>query len=149
MPLKERSSASAAAISDSAGSPDKVPNSRYSSGPSQRVARVFCSTARHGTSENAAPHAAAAAARTRASPCRMKRIAGGNGLIHSAAGTGGKRRAAASVIDACSGGIVEDRRGHQDLELAALHGHEQGLPETGPAAFDQPQGNRMAQYAAR
>src|SRR6266404_4706344 len=140
-----RSSASAAAASDAAS----VPSSRYSSGPSHSVARAASTMARHGSSENAAPQTGAAAARTRAHPCKMKRIAGGIAFIHPVAGTGGGVRIAGSGIDVRSGRIVENRRGDFDLEVAVRHGHVQGLPETRTAAGDQAQGNRMAEHAAR
>ena len=96
--------------------------------PSHSVARDPEATARHASTEKAAPQRGAANARAAGPPCRIQRPAGGSNLSQSVDAMAGGRRCASSAIDPRSRRVVENRRGDLDLDIAAGHGHVQGLP---------------------
>src|ERR1700730_11072267 len=121
---------------------------RYSSGPIQSVARVECEFARQASSESAAPQTGWAAARAAAPPWNTNRVADGRLVSHSMEGTRGTRRCAWSTIDSRSGRIVEDRRGHFDLEVTVGHGDVERLAHACPAPGDQGQRDRNPKHAA-
>src|SRR5882757_1156282 len=123
-------------------------NKRYSSGPNQSVARVAWAFARQASSENAGPHTGCAAARAAAAPWKAKRAADGSAFSQAAPGTAGARRVAGSTIDACSGGVVDNRRSHFNLEVAARHGYIDCLSNFRAPACDQCQRDGIPQHAA-
>src|SRR5260370_9750030 len=102
--------------------------------------------ARHGPSAKGVPQTGAAAARTRASPYKIKRIAGAAALIHSLAGTGGGLRIAGSGIprirgsgiDARSRRIVENRGGDFALAIPPRPRHLWSLPTARPPTVSHP-----------
>src|ERR1019366_2946877 len=140
-----RSSASSTPAEDAAGAES---SSKYSSGPSQSVARVPFTIARHALSENPTPQWGTASARARASPCSTRRSAGGKALSQPVAGRTGARRIAVSAIDARSRGVVENGRGDFDLDVSAGHGHVQGLAQACAPAGDEGERDRISEDAA-